>query len=130
MATSVKTRNTGTAHGIVSGAPETAPADHEIIGAHVTGDGILHATREAALAHADTVARNTGRIVAVEQAGPESADGDRCVTCRGLGLVRGVGKNAGGRYRTLAGAQQAQEAGRAKDCPSCEGTGISVPAPF
>jgi DnaJ-class molecular chaperone len=94
MATSVKTRNTGTAHGIVSAAPETSPADHEVI------------------------------------AGPADDGGDRCVTCRGLGLVRGVGKNAGGRYRTLAGAQQAQEAGRAKDCPSCEGTGIDVPAPF
>jgi DnaJ-class molecular chaperone len=94
MTTSVKTRNTGSGAGIVSAAPETSAADHEVID------------------------------------GPESADGERCPTCRGLGLVRGVGKNAGGRYRTLAGAQAAQEAGRAKDCPSCEGTGIAVPAPF
>lgn len=51
-------------------------------------------------------------------------DGDRCGACKGLGLVRGIGKHAGGRYRTLAGAQAAQEAGRAVDCPTCEGAGL------
>lgn len=51
-------------------------------------------------------------------------DGDRCHQCKGFGLVRGVGKNAGQRYRTLTGAQVAQDAGRAVDCPVCAGLGL------
>lgn len=61
--------------------------------------------------------------------GPEAV-GDRCDTCHGHGLVRGVGKHAGGHYRTTGGAQAALEAGRAKDCPTCEGTGVAPVAPF
>lgn len=56
--------------------------------------------------------------------------GDRCGVCRGHGLVRGVGKHAGGHYRTTNGAQEALAAGRAKDCTACEGTGIATVAPF
>lgn len=51
-------------------------------------------------------------------------DGDRCHQCKGFGLVRGVGKRAGQRYRTLTGAQAAQDAGRAVDCPVCAGLGL------
>jgi len=57
-------------------------------------------------------------------AGEPSTDGEKCGTCKGLGLVRAVGKNAGKPYRTLNGAQAAQEGGRATDCPSCKGTGL------
>lgn len=58
--------------------------------------------------------------------GPEDDGGERCGTCKGFGLVRGIGNRAGGRYKTLAGAQAAQGAGRAVDCPTCEGTGLAA----
>lgn len=54
---------------------------------------------------------------------PENVD--RCETCRGFGLVRGEGKRAGGPYRTQNGAQEALANGRAKDCPTCQGTGVT-----
>lgn len=84
--------------------------------------------------------RNTGTGSGIAAAAPEVSaedreviggadlhdDAERCATCRGLGLVRGVGKRAGGPYRTLAGAQAAQGAGRAVDCPVCEGVGLTI----
>lgn len=54
--------------------------------------------------------------------------GERCGTCKGFGLVRATGPRVDTRYRTLKGAQDSQEAGRAKDCPTCEGTGLSLSA--
>lgn len=53
------------------------------------------------------------------------ADGtSRCADCKGFGLLRDVGKRAGSHYTTLAGAQAAYNAGRARDCPHCEGSGL------
>lgn len=52
-------------------------------------------------------------------------DADKCGKCKGLGLVRGVGKNAGDPYKTLNGAQQALAGGRAVDCPVCQGSGLT-----
>lgn len=63
-------------------------------------------------------------------AGEPETVGDRCPTCHGHGLVRAVGKNAGKHYRTTSGAQQAMDAGRARDCAACEGTGVETVAPF
>lgn len=40
-----------------------------------------------------------------------------CKTCRDLGVVRGVGANAGKAYRTRNGADAAKAAGRAVPCP-------------
>lgn len=55
------------------------------------------------------------------------ADGtERCTRCKGLGLVRGAGTNAGRHYRTLKGAQESMGRGNARDCPDCEGSGIVV----
>lgn len=56
--------------------------------------------------------------------GEPDTDGERCVTCKGFGLVRGQGKRAGERYKTLNGAQTAQANGNAVDCPECDGTGL------
>jgi hypothetical protein len=41
-----------------------------------------------------------------------------CRTCRDLGVVRGVGQDAGKPYRTQKGADAAKAAGRAVKCPS------------
>lgn len=34
---------------------------------YITGDGVRHTSRAAAFAHADKVARETGRIIAIEE---------------------------------------------------------------
>jgi hypothetical protein len=76
---------------------------------------------------------STTRSRAKAKAAPETTSEDKqvidtdpvglCDTCTGFGLVRGEGKRAGGPYRTQNGAQQALANGRAKDCPTCGGTG-------
>lgn len=48
----------------------------------------------------------------------------RCVDCKGFGLVRGLGHRAGQHYRTFKGACEAEDAGRAKPCPVCKGSGL------
>lgn len=58
----------------------------------------------------------------------DALDGQKCGTCKGLGLVRKHGKRAGEAYRTLAGAQAALGNGNAADCPTCKGTGIEAAA--
>lgn len=60
----------------------------------------------------------------------EAAVGERCGTCRGHGLVRNVGPNAGKHYRTTKGAQEAMAKGHARDCAACDGSGLLVKAPF
>lgn len=56
--------------------------------------------------------------------GEPDTDGEKCDTCKGFGLVRGQGKHAGERYKTLNGAQTAQANGNAVDCPDCMGLGL------
>lgn len=83
-----------------------------------SGSGILSAVPETSEADREVIP------------GEPATGGDRCKTCRGHGLVRAVGKNAGHHYRTTSGAQAAMEAGRARDCSACDGTGIETVAPF
>jgi DnaJ-class molecular chaperone len=60
----------------------------------------------------------------------DAATAERCPTCKGHGLVRNVGPNAGRHYRTVKGAQEAMGKGHAKDCAACDGSGLLVKAPF
>lgn len=83
-----------------------------------TGKGILSVAPEASDADREVIA------------GEPATGGERCGTCRGHGLVRAVGSNAGKHYRTTSGAQAALVKGNAKDCTACDGTGIDSPAPF
>lgn len=55
--------------------------------------------------------------------GQPEVGGERCTPCKGFGLVRKAGPNAGKRYRTHAGALAAQEKGNAVECPACQGAG-------
>lgn len=51
----------------MTGCQSTAKAtDGEVGDRYVTGDGVEHATRDAAFAHADRVAATTGAIIAIE----------------------------------------------------------------
>lgn len=83
-----------------------------------TGAGIVSVVPESSAAEREPIPGE-----------PESV-GDRCGTCRGHGLVRGVGKSAGEHYRTTNGAQLALAGGRAVDCPTCAGSGVEPVAPF
>lgn len=49
---------------------------------------------------------------------------DRCGTCKGFGVVRKRGSNAGKNYRTLSGAEQATAGGNSAPCPACKGEGL------
>lgn len=51
-------------------------------------------------------------------------DGERCLQCKGYGVVRKRGSQAGKAYRTLNGSQAATVNGNAAECPVCQGTGL------
>lgn len=54
---------------------------------------------------------------------PEVPETDDCGNCKGFGVVRKYGSQAGKRYRTVAGSIAATEKGNSTPCPVCEGTG-------
>jgi hypothetical protein len=54
----------------------------------------------------------------------EHAHDDRCGQCKGYGVVRKRGSQAGKAYRTLNGSQAATANGNAAECPVCLGTGL------
>jgi hypothetical protein len=62
---------------------------------------------------ADAVAREVPPVIAAKIAASRAIV---CKSCRDLGVVRGVGKNAGQPYRTADGAAAATAAGRAVKC--------------
>lgn len=104
---------------------------------HVTADGIVTVVgtteQKAAKLGRGTLGDTSRRALDTARADDESveydesdplASGEKCYPCKGYGLVRGKGKNAGQHYRTFDGAQLAQANGNAVDCPACEGAGL------
>jgi len=74
----------------------------------------LLAARATAPAPASKPAREIPPVIAARIAKSHAIT---CKTCRDLGVVRGVGADAGKPYRTQNGADAAKVAGRAVPCP-------------
>jgi hypothetical protein len=49
---------------------------------------------------------------------------EKCLQCKGYGVVRKRGSQAGKAYRTLNGSEAAKANGNAADCPVCDATGL------
>lgn len=58
----------------------------------------------------------------------EHAHDDKCGQCKGFGVVRKRGSQAGKSYRTLNGATAATTNGNSTQCPVCKGTGLTARA--
>jgi hypothetical protein len=93
----------------VSGEDRTAWLEREL--ARVTA--LLADSRVGDVKVADAVAREVPPVIAAKIAASRAIV---CKSCRDLGVVRGVGKNAGQPYRTADGAAAATAAGRAVKC--------------
>lgn len=55
-------------------------------------------------------------------------ESDRCHQCKGFGVVRKHGSQAGKAYRTLAGSESATANNNAEQCPVCKGAGLTIRA--
>lgn len=135
-----RTAAAGVAHGLVGGvlrsvkanrgyvrdyAPVTRRAAAPAAPAPTTGDDRLaFLERELARVTALLADQGTPAPAAKREVPPviaariAASHAITCKTCRDLGVVRGVGKNAGQPYRTADGAAAAKAAGRAVKCPS------------
>lgn len=98
--------------GAAKAAPKAAPAPE-------SGD-VSRLVRKIAKLQAELDAL-VGATVPATREVPEfiaRARAATCHTCKDLGVVRGVGADAGKPYRTAKGAEAAKAAGRAVKCPS------------
>lgn len=50
----------------------------------------------------------------------------KCATCKGFGVVRKRGENAGGWYKTASGAADATAKGNSTPCPSCSASAAAA----
>jgi len=93
---------------------------------HVTPDGVLTVIE-------DDGTERPGKLTSLDEQLDEAnagepdvatATADRCGQCKGFGVVRKRGANAGHAYRTLNGAETATTNGNSEKCPACKGAAL------
>lgn len=111
-------------------AKSTDPACHTSSGSMTS----WHAKRAKAAAAdpapklSSTTPTPTSMHVTDDTAVAQGSDDALCGQCKGYGVVRKYGKNAGHEYKTVNGADQATANGNSEVCPLCTGKGETAAA--
>lgn len=101
---------------------------------HVTHTGLVtvlgaaethvsRASKAAVVTPLDLHATDEEADEAMDREADDGPATQRCDKCKGFGLVRKRGANAGDKYKTMNGALQAKGNGNAVECPRCHGNG-------